>query len=49
MVEVKGISEYTAKMQGINLSGGSTNALEYCTTMFGFPDLPDLLKEFTNT
>jgi ABC-type protease/lipase transport system fused ATPase/permease subunit len=29
-------------MHGMNLSGGSTNALAYCQAMFGFPTLTEL-------
>ena len=39
------IPESIFKLQNINLvSGGWTNALEYCTTMFNFPTLDELDK-----
>lgn len=46
MGRISGIDEYTQRMQGINLTtAGHVNAVEYCTTMFNFPALPDLLVE----
>ena len=49
LTNIVGIDPYTFKMQGINLSGGQTNALEYCQTMFNFPTMPGLLKEYIKT
>lgn len=46
LIDIKGISEEIFRIQGMHLSGGQTNAIEYCTTMFKFPKLPDLLKKF---
>lgn len=46
IIEIKGIDEVTARMQGINISGGSTNAMEYCQTMFGMPTLGEMLDHF---
>lgn len=46
LIKVVGIDPYTFKMQGINLSGGQTNALEYCQTMFKFPTMFELLDKF---
>lgn len=47
MGRIKGIDEYTQRMQGINLiSGGHNNAVEYCTNMFNFPSLPFMLEAF---
>ena len=46
IVEIVGIKEHTQKMQSINLSGGQTNALEFCQTMYNFPKLDELLLEF---
>ncbi len=43
------INEYTARLENINLSGGVTNAAEYCQTMFNFPTLPELLENFNRT
>ena len=38
---------YTLKMQGINLiTGGHTNAIEFCTTMLNAPSLQTLLVAF---
>lgn len=37
LIDIEGISEHVRRMQGINLSGGATNAVEFCTAMFGLP------------
>lgn len=50
MGKIPGIDEYTQRMQGINLiSGGHVNAVEYCTNMFNFPPLTEMLEEFEKT
>lgn len=50
MGRIKGIDEYTQRMQGINLiSGGHVNSVEYCINMFNFPTLSDMLKTFEKT
>lgn len=41
---LEGIDEETLRLQSINLSGGQTNAVEFCTTLLGFPD-PDVLLD----
>jgi hypothetical protein len=46
LVSIEGVSEYHQKVCGINLSGGQTNALEFCTTIFGMPTLDVLLESF---
>ena len=46
MCRVQGVDEHTQRMQSINLSGAHTNAVEFCTTMLKFPQLPDLLDHF---
>jgi hypothetical protein len=42
LVSIGGIDEVIFRMQGINLSGGSTNALSYCQVMFGFATTEEL-------
>ena len=50
MGKIPGVDEYTQRMQGINLiSGGHVNAVEYCTNMFNFPHLTEMLTAFENT
>ena len=49
MCRIEGKSEYEMRMSGINLSGGHTNSLELCQSMFGLPNLPDLLKHYEST
>lgn len=46
---IDGIEEEVFRNQGINLSGGASNAVEFCTTMFGLPSLKDLVAEFKQT
>jgi hypothetical protein len=46
IVTIDGIDEYVFRMQNINILSGPVNAVEYCTTMFGFPQLEDLVKGF---
>ena len=46
LVEIEGISEYTRRMQGINLSAGQTNAVEVCVGLFNMPTLDTLLEAF---
>ena len=47
MGRIEGIDEYTQRMQGINLAtAGHVNAVEFCTTMFNFPPMTEMLKEF---
>lgn len=43
---IDGVSEHTRRMQGINLSAGPTNAVEFCTEMFGLPSLQQMLESF---
>lgn len=43
---VRGVSEYTQRMQGINLSGGRTNSMEWCQTMLKLPGLDKMLAAF---
>ena len=37
LIDIEGISEHVRRMQGINFSGGATNAVEFCTQLFGLP------------
>lgn len=46
---VDGVDESVFRAQGINLSGGASNAVEFCTAMFGLPSLKDLVAEFKAT
>lgn len=34
------------RMQGINLSGGATNAVEFCTGMFHMPQMTQWLEAY---
>jgi len=44
--KIVNVEEEVAKMAGINLSGGASNAVEFCTTMFALPTLQELTLEF---
>lgn len=46
MTEIASLNLKVQRMQSINLSGGVTNAVEFCTNMFGFPDLVHLLDQY---
>lgn len=43
---IVGVPEQVQRMQGINLSGGHTNATEFCVAMYGLPDFDQLLEAF---
>lgn len=46
LVDIEGVSEEVFRIQGLHLSAGHVNAIEYCSAMMGFPTLPELLKVF---
>ena len=46
LVDIEGIPTAVHGQQTINLSGGATNAIEFCTTMYNFPELVTLLEDF---
>lgn len=46
LISIEGIDEDVFRMQNINLVAGSTNALEYCASMFNLPEPEELLKKF---
>lgn len=48
IIEIKGVNETTQRMQTINFSGGHTNAVEFCTKMYGMPTLDTLLDAFNS-
>lgn len=43
---IEGVPEAVKRAQGINLSGGHTNAVEFCTEMFGVPTMEAMLQSF---
>lgn len=43
MCKVRGIEDYVVRMQGINLSGGHTNAVEFCSTMYKLPTIQQMV------
>lgn len=46
LVSIDGVSESIRRLQGINLSGGATNAVEFCTSMFKMPQPAQLLEAY---
>lgn len=44
---IKNVPEELRRTQGLNLSGGKVNAVEFCTSLLSLPMLPELLDEFT--
>lgn len=46
LIEIKGVSEYKQRMQGVNLSAGHTNAVEIACDLFGLPSMEQLLGAF---
>ena len=44
VLEIEGIEKDVFKLQNINLMFGKVNAIEYCTTMFNFPQPLDVVK-----
>lgn len=49
LFRVKGVDERVQRMEGINLSGGATNAVEFCEMMLGMPSLEKMLASFQKT
>lgn len=46
---IEGISDDDRRRQGLNLSGGQTNAAEFCQTIMGYPKFDDVLESFMAT
>lgn len=46
LLTIEGVSESVRRMQGINLSGGATNAVEFCTGMFHMPPMVTWLEAY---
>lgn len=46
LVSIEGVPESVRRLQGINLSGGATNAVEFCTNMFHMPQPAQLLEAY---
>lgn len=44
--EIIGIDDEIRRKQGLNLSGGQTNAAEFCQAILAYPVFDDLLNEF---
>ena len=46
MCRVEGVSDYITRHEGINVSGGVTNAVEYMCMMTKLPNMPTMLDAF---
>lgn len=46
LVKIEGVSNRVQRIQGINLSGGATNAYEVCVDLFKMPTMDDWLRDF---
>lgn len=46
IIEVAGVREQDVRQQGINLSGGRSNAMEFCQVMFGTPSMNEMLAAY---
>lgn len=46
LTSVGSITEDVFRMQNMCLSAGHVNALDYCTTMMGFPTQSEMLEAF---
>ncbi|BCM95233.1 hypothetical protein [Burkholderia phage FLC6] len=44
LVEIEGVRDHVRRIQGLNISGGRSNAVEFCTEIFGLPSLAELDK-----
>jgi len=49
LCRIRDVSETVQRMQGINLSGGHTNAVEFCTGMFKMPTMEQMLDAFNKS
>ena len=49
LYQIEGVSEHTRRMQGVNLSGGATNAIEVACGLFGLPSPDQWLDAFART
>lgn len=46
LLSIEGVDEYTQRMQGINLCGSHTNAVEFCCNIFKLPTLTEMHLAF---
>lgn len=44
LIEIEGVRDHDRRIQGLNISGGPSNALEFCTIIFNMPSLADLSR-----
>ena len=48
LIAIEGVSESTRRQQGINLSGGATNAVEVVVDLFSAPNMTTMLAAFNS-
>jgi hypothetical protein len=44
LIEIQGVRDHVRRIQGLNLSGGASNSIEFCTEIFGMTSLADLSR-----
>ena len=47
--KIENVTERQQRDQGLNLSGGHTNAVEFTCSLLGYPTMQQLLVEFEKT
>lgn len=43
LCRLEGIPETVQRANGINLTGGSTNAIQFCNEIYGLPNVTDMI------
>lgn len=46
IIKIDGCEEFIKRMNTINFSAGHVNAVEFCTDLFGMPELDEMLDAF---
>lgn len=46
LIDIEGVREHTRRIQGLNLSGGRSNAVEFCTEIYHLPSLIELGRHY---
>jgi len=46
MISIEGTSDYAYRQNSLNLSGGQTNAVQFCIEMLGYPTQTQMLEQY---
>lgn len=49
LCKVRGLSDKRQREVGLNMTAANTNAVEICRTVFNYPSMARVLKEFEKT